>query len=82
MLFFGINPIIETTPNKHDSSGHIRYFTFTSIKKLLSENGFQIISQKSDVINFDNYGKVKNKLIPKFIPTLGQSIILLCRKTI
>lgn len=82
MLLFGINPIIETTPNRASSSGHIRYFTFKSLAELLKENGFEIIVQKSDIINFDNSGKIRNKCVPKFLPSLGQSIIMLCRKSI
>lgn len=80
LLFFGINPIIETTPNRSDSSGHIRYFTFKSIGLLLKENGFKIKKSLSDLLNFDNSGKIKSKLIPKIFPTIGQSIILLCEK--
>ncbi|MEI8067724.1 MAG: class I SAM-dependent methyltransferase [Candidatus Shapirobacteria bacterium] len=80
MLLLGINPIIETTPNKIDSSGHIRYFTFKSLSNLIKENKFKIIKSFSDVTNFHSQGKIKSKLIPKLFPTLGQSIITLCQK--
>lgn len=40
MLLFGINPIIELSPNEPESSGHIRCFTFQTLKKLLEKKQF------------------------------------------
>lgn len=78
MLLFGFNPIIEVSPNLSDSSGHIRYFTFKSLKGLLEKHNFRVIRSKSDVVNFSSNGRLKSYLIPKLIPSLGQSIIYLC----
>ncbi len=80
MLLMGINPIIEVSPNKPESSGHIRYFTFETIQELLVERGFVIEKIKSDVVNFSASGKANVKFIAKIFPRLGQSIIILARK--
>lgn len=81
MLLLGMNPIIEISPNRLDSSGHIRYFTFKNLSKLIKENNFNIIKIFSDLINFHPQGKIQSKLVPKILPTIGQSIICLCQKS-
>lgn len=78
LLLFGFNPIIEVSPNEPDSPGHIRYFTFKSLKGLLEKHNFRVIKGKSDVVNFCSNGRLKSTLIPKLLPSLGQSIIYLC----
>jgi methionine biosynthesis protein MetW len=78
-LLFGRNPLIELTARK-DDAGHIRYFTFGSLKKLLEENGFKLISFRSDYVNFDKAGKVRSSLMANLFPTLGSSLIGECRK--
>jgi len=80
MLLFGISPIIETSPNEKDSSGHIRYFTFSTLERLLSKHNFKILLKHSDVVNFTLDGKIKSKLLAKFFPSLGGSLIFLARK--
>lgn len=80
LLFFGRNPIIELSPNEPNSSGHIRYFTFKSLCKLLKKHNFEIIKSQSDCVNFSNNGKIKSALLAKIYPTLGASIIYLARK--
>lgn len=79
LLLSGFNPIIEASPNEPDSSGHIRYFTFKSLKGLLEKHNFRVIKGKSDVVNFSGNGKLKSSLIPKLLSGLGQSIIYLCK---
>lgn len=80
LLLLGINPIIEISPNEIDSPGHIRYFTFKTLKWLLEKHSFKILSGKSDVLNLTGSGKFKSLLIPKIFPSIGQSVIYLCRK--
>lgn len=80
MLFWGINPILELTPNESDSSGHIRYFTFKDMKRLLGKHNFKIISAGSDCVNFSRNGKIRSTFLAKIFPTLGASIIYLARK--
>ncbi|MDO8515119.1 MAG: class I SAM-dependent methyltransferase [bacterium] len=82
MLLLGLNPIIEISPNEPESSGHIRYFTFKMFEILLNKHGFKVLLKSSDVVNFSSGGSLKSKIIAKFFPKLGQSLIFLClRKT-
>lgn len=79
MLLFGLNPIIEVSPNEPESSGHIRYYTFKSLKGLLEKHNFKVILGRSDLVNFTGCGSFRSYLIPKLVPSLGQSIIYLCK---
>ncbi|MDD2703350.1 MAG: class I SAM-dependent methyltransferase [Candidatus Omnitrophica bacterium] len=81
MLLLGMNPIIELSPNEADSSGHIRYFTFVSLRCLLEKHGFRIIKSSSDVVNFSGDGRFRSLFLPKLFPTIGQSIIYLCESS-
>ena len=80
MLFFGQSPIIEDSPNEPESSGHIRYFTFRTLEKLLNKHGFKVLSKCSDIVNFCPNGSVRSKLIAKYFPPIGQSLIFLVTK--
>jgi len=80
LLLLGISPLIEISPNQKNSSGHIRYFTFQTLRKLLEEHKFSILLKKSDVVNFNNRGSIYSKTITKVFPALGQSIIYLTQK--
>lgn len=80
MLLSGVSPIIEISPNEIDSPGHIRYFTFKTLKWLLEKHGFDILSKQSDVLNLTGNGSIRSLLVPKLFPTIGQSIIYLCKK--
>jgi len=80
MLLFGINPIIENSPNETDSSGHIRYFTFRTLKVLLNKQGFRVLLRSSDVVNFCSNGKFKSGLLATMFPEFGQSLIFLVSK--
>jgi len=80
LLFFGHNPIIETSPNERNSSGHIRYFTFKSLEKLLRKHGFKTIAKRSDCVNFSRSGNGKSNFMAKLFPGLGGSIIILSEK--
>lgn len=80
MLLFGINPIIESTPNETLSSGHIRYFTFESLKLLLEKHDFKITLSGSDVVNFSPSQRIRSMILAKKFPTLGQSLIVLANR--
>lgn len=80
MLFLGMSPIIEISPNEPDSVGHIRYFTFSSLRKLLEKNNFRVISSSSDCVNFSKVGRVRFSFLAKIFPGLGASIICLVKK--
>lgn len=75
MLLLGINPHIEVTARAYDA-GHIRYFTFKSLKKLLEENGFKVINFTSDSVNFDNKANIKSQLLADIFPTIGKTLIV------
>jgi 2-polyprenyl-3-methyl-5-hydroxy-6-metoxy-1,4-benzoquinol methylase len=80
LLLFGINPLIELSPNETNSVGHIRYFTFASLQSLMQKNRFRIISKRSDCINFSENGLLKSVFLAKIFPTFGASIILIAEK--
>jgi len=80
LLLFGANPIIELSPNEPGSVGHIRYFTFKTLRKLLKKHNFKILSSQSDCINFSNNGKIRSTILAKLYPKLGASIIFLAKK--
>lgn len=81
LLLLGKNPLIELSPNELWSTGHIRYFTFQGLEDFLKKCQFKLLKKVSDVINFSNTGKSKSHLFAKLIPSLGQSIIMLCEKS-
>lgn len=80
MLIFGISPILEISPNEADSSGHIRYFTYKDLAKLLKKHNFILKIRKSDVVNFSSGGKIKSKTLAKILPNISQSLIALYEK--
>lgn len=75
LMLFEINPLLEFTARPYDA-GHIRYFTYKSLAGLLNENRFIIKECTSDVINFDNKGKVYSKLLATIFPRFGKAIII------
>jgi len=77
-LAFGFNPLIETTARSYDA-GHIRYFTYRTLKSLLKENGFIIESYATDCINFGRFGKLRSKLLAAIFPRCGRSLIFKCK---
>ncbi len=75
MLLLGKGPLLETTLGSEDA-GHIRYFTFSTMKNLLGEHGFKTVNSVSTVVNFDIEGKINSKLLAKVFPTLGSTIVI------
>ncbi|MBM3255081.1 MAG: class I SAM-dependent methyltransferase [Candidatus Omnitrophica bacterium] len=78
-LLFGINPLTEVTARRYDS-GHIRYFTLASLKKLLKENGFIVTKFKSDYVSFYTKGRLRCGILADLFPAIGNSLIVKCKK--
>ena len=79
-LLLGINPLLEVSITRAETAGHIRYFTFNSLNKLISDNHFQLKSYSSDIINLNNTGTLRSKILGQVFPHLGQSIICVYQK--
>jgi 2-polyprenyl-3-methyl-5-hydroxy-6-metoxy-1,4-benzoquinol methylase len=79
LLLLGINPMLDFR-SRGEVAGHIRYFTFKDLKNLLEKNNFKIISEKSDVLSFDNKGIFYSKLIPKLHKEFGRTIMMSAKK--
>ena len=80
MLLAGINPIIELSPNEPASSGHIRYFTRKTLKKLLEKNKFKPLESRADLVNFSNDGRIRSTCLARIFPSFGASIICLAER--
>lgn len=80
MLLVGINPHIETTARTYDA-GHVRYFMRSTLKKLLEENGFQVLSMTSSAINFNNQGTFYSEILAHLFPSWGNNIIVQAQKS-
>jgi 2-polyprenyl-3-methyl-5-hydroxy-6-metoxy-1,4-benzoquinol methylase len=80
LLLLGINPILENRSLINISAGHIRYFTFSDMYKLLNENKFTVINSKSDVVNFNNSGTLFSTIIPKLYKKFGRAIMVVAKK--
>lgn len=79
LLLLGKNPILEITARKSDV-GHIRYFTRSEMRNLVSEHGFVVDHLSSTVVNFDRNGKLRSTLLAKFFPQIGNNIVLKAHK--
>jgi 2-polyprenyl-3-methyl-5-hydroxy-6-metoxy-1,4-benzoquinol methylase len=80
LLLLGMNPILEYRVIVDITAGHIRYFTFSDMYKLLSDHGFSLITSRSDVVNFNNQGTLYSTLIPKIYKKFGRAIIVVAKK--
>lgn len=74
LLLFGKNPLIEVGISK-SNAGHIRYFTYDSLKNLLEKNGFSVVFFTSTLINFDINGKYFSKKLADLFPKFGSTLI-------
>lgn len=61
-----------------NAAGHIRYFTFETLRELISYHSFDPIVDFSDIVTFTSSG-FGSMLLAKIFPTLGRSIILFAR---
>ena len=75
LLLLGKNPALETSTRENEA-GHIRYFVYPSLKKILEENKFKVINHCSDIVNLSYSGKLSSRVLAKLFPCLGRSIIL------
>jgi hypothetical protein len=81
-MLIGINPYLENRNIPDVSAGHIRYFTFGEMKKLITDHGLKIESIRSDIVNFTPSGSLKSVYLARLIPSFGRSIMLVARKRI
>lgn len=79
-MLSGKNPLIEYSLSGK-AAGHIRYFVKNSINKLLEENNFQIVEERSDIFNIRVSGKYFSTKLAKFFPRLESTIILKARNS-
>lgn len=79
LLLLGISPILDFRAIGN-VAGHIRYFTFKTLKELLNDNNFGIIKAESDILNFNNHGTLYSSLIPKFYKEFGRTIMVCAKK--
>jgi len=66
-------------------SGHIRYFTKSSLRRLLEMNGFKIEAMKTDLVVIPLIGKIFNKTIfsvklATIFPNIGRTLIFSCKR--
>lgn len=80
LLLLGLNPMLENRTIINESAGHIRYFTFKDMYKILDDNGFNILKSASDVLNFNNAGTCYSTFIPKLHKQFGRSIMIVANK--
>lgn len=59
-----------------NAAGHLRYFTFGTMREFIILHKFEEITMFSDTVNFPGF---KIDLLAKIFPTLGQSIIAFLR---
>jgi len=87
LLLLGKNPLLETRTisenplHNFNVAGHIRYFTFDTLKELLHIYKFKVLEEKSDILNFANSDKYSSAKLAKIFPKLGRSIIFLAKKS-
>ena len=80
LLFLGINPVLENRTLINESAGHIRYFTFSDMYRLLKDNKFNVLKSESDILNFNNKGTLYSTLIPKIYKKFGRTIMIVADK--
>jgi hypothetical protein len=75
LLLFGKNPVMEFT-TRSSEAGHLRYYVHSSLKRVLLENNLKVVDFTSDIINFNNLGKITSTKLAKIFPTFGRSLIV------
>lgn len=76
MLLFGGNPYLEISSEDKDSVGHIRFYTFSMLEKLLFAYGFGVIRKASDYITIPLFKNLIFSRLANVLPTFGKTIIL------
>jgi 2-polyprenyl-3-methyl-5-hydroxy-6-metoxy-1,4-benzoquinol methylase len=74
-LMLGKNPIMELTTRSNEA-GHLRYYVYDSLNKVLLENKLKITVLTSDIVNFNRSGKFASTMLAHLVPTLGRSLII------
>lgn len=62
------------------NSGHMRYFTFDTLDKLLQRNGFTVNKKTADVLNIGSSFYINNEFLIKKLLTFGRIIIIQAKK--
>jgi 2-polyprenyl-3-methyl-5-hydroxy-6-metoxy-1,4-benzoquinol methylase len=75
LLLFGKNPVMELT-TRSSEAGHLRYYIYGSLKKVLLENKLKVVDFKSDIVNLINTGKITSTWLAQAIPSFGRSLIV------
>lgn len=82
MLLLGISPYIEYSLfldcNGLPPVGHIRYFTISTLKKLLLANGFRIVKVKADGLKLPLLPRIT--VFGNFFPSICTMIYLVAKK--
>ena len=74
-LLFGRNPNLDLW--LENSSGHLRYYCYDSLKKLLIKNNFKVVGYESDFILFNIF---RFKRLVKLLKGFGWTIIINAEK--
>jgi len=77
-LFIGRQPWTVETSLKDESAGHIRHFTYQTLRKLLELHRLKVDVFTSSVISFA--GKIITSKLAKLFPRLGLHLIIKARK--
>lgn len=74
---FGIGIYMEASFNlPKNAAGHIRYYTFDTLKQLLAYHEFEEMKTLSDAVTFPGF---ESSSLAKIFPTFGRSIIVFTR---
>lgn len=68
-----------------DKSGHIRFFTFASLKRLLLKNGYRVTEMNTDIIIFPVIGHIFKKIcyserLARIFKGFGTTLVFTARK--
>lgn len=80
LLLANRNPFIECSPLEENAVGHLRYFIFSSLLKIVKKYNFKLLRFTSDVINFNGSGTLKSIWLAKTFPAFGRTLIFLLIK--
>ncbi len=76
-LLLGITPWTIETELTPESSGHIRYFTYNTLDRLLTKYGFRLKEAQADVLSLTSRFYTQwNKNYPSFLRQFGRIIIV------
>jgi len=80
-LLMGVAPWMIETELTSQTSGHIRYYTFSSLHKLLSKYKFFLAESSTDILSVTPKFYIKwNNNFPSFLKSFGRIIIVKYKK--